>query len=204
MMGDVRTAVYPVPPLDRCAVLRYAGAKEADSVLLALLDECVSLAEKEFLFRVVYAIYPVAAQEEEISLGFCTVRSHSLAKNLEGCHAAVAFCATVGCGIDRLIERSSVTSPAKALLLGALGTERVEALADLFCCELSEKYAGEGCALHPRFSPGYGDLSLDLQKEIFAALNPSRNIGVSLGDSLLMTPKKSITALVGITMKEKL
>ena len=53
----------------------------------------------------------------------------------------------------------------------------------------------------PRFSPGYGDLSLEVQKEIFSLLDCPRKIGVSLGDSLLMTPSKSVTAIIGYGTK---
>lgn len=202
MTGEIRTAVYPAPPLDMRAVLRYAGAKAADGAVSAILDECVSLAKEELLYRVAYAVYPVSVREDEVSLGFCIARSHSLAERLTGCQEALVFCATVGHGIDRLAERAAVMSPAKALLLGALGTERVEALADLFCLELAEKYAREGRVLRSRFSPGYGDLPLSLQKDIFSVLDLPRKIGVSLSESLLMTPKKSVTAIVGIAAKE--
>lgn len=53
-------------------------------------------------------------------------------------------------------------------------------------------------ALRPRFSPGYGDLAIDAQKDIFALLDCERQIGLTLGDSLLMSPGKSVTAFAGI------
>ena len=54
-----------------------------------------------------------------------------------------------------------------------------------------------GLAVRPRFSPGYGDLPLALQREVFAALDCPRRIGLTLSDSLLMSPTKSVTALIG-------
>ena len=50
----------------------------------------------------------------------------------------------------------------------------------------------------PRFSPGYGDVPLDAQRDIFSALDISKNLSVYLNDSLLMSPSKSVTAFVGI------
>ena len=108
------------------------------------------------------------------------------------------FAATVGVGIDRLITRYSIVSPARSLMLQAIGTERAEALCDLFCREIAEEKAREGSVTCPRFSPGYGDLPLELQKDIFAVLDCPRYIGVSLGESLLMSPSKSVTAIVGV------
>jgi cobalamin-dependent methionine synthase I len=48
-----------------------------------------------------------------------------------------------------------------------------------------------------RFSPGYSDMSLEMQKKIFKLLKPE-NIGINLSPSCLMIPEKSVTAFVGI------
>ena len=126
------------------------------------------------------------------------VRSTSLAKRLAGCSRAVIFAATVGAQLDRLVTRYSAVSPAKALLLDTIGTERVEALCDTVCAELASKYASEGLLVRPRFSAGYGDIPLSMQKDIFAVLDCPKKIGVSLGEGLLMSPAKSVTAIVGV------
>lgn len=203
MMGAVRTAAFPAPPVNKKEVLRYAGAKTADDVLAAMLDECISLAWDGFTYRVAYAVYPVMPTENGVSFGSFVIESRDLAKNLAGCHAAILFGASVGRTLDRLVLRESVTSPARALLLDALGTERVEALADTFCRTLAETYETEGACIRPRFSPGYGDLPLSAQTQIFSVLNLPKSLNVTLNDSLLMSPKKSVTAFVGIEEKEK-
>ena len=202
MMEAVQTVAYPAPPVDKKEVLRYAGAKDADVALDLLLDECISIARDGFTYRASYAVYPVTRTDEGLSLGFMTTRSRDLAKNLDGCHAVIVFGATVGRTLDRLVFRESVLSPAKALLLDALGPERVEALADVFCRDLAKKYEEEGSVLRPRFSPGYGDLPLSVQKEIFSVLGLPKGLNMTLNDSLLMSPKKSVTAFVGIAAKE--
>ena len=202
MMEAVQTVAYPAPPVDKKEVLRYAGAKDADVALDLLLDECISIARDGFTYRASYAVYPVTRTDEGLSLGFMTTQSRDLAKNLDGCHAVIVFGATVGRTLDRLVFRESVLSPAKALLLDALGTERVEALADVFCRDLAKKYEEEGSVLRPRFSPGYGDLPLSVQKEIFSVLGLPKGLNMTLNDSLLMSPKKSVTAFVGIAAKE--
>ena len=60
----------------------------------------------------------------------------------------------------------------------------------------------EGKFLKPRFSPGYGDLPLEMQRDIFRVLDCSRKIGLTLNESLLMSPSKSVTAIVGIGGEE--
>jgi cobalamin-dependent methionine synthase I len=52
--------------------------------------------------------------------------------------------------------------------------------------------------LRPRFSPGYGDLSLSVQSDLLNVLDARRNIGLTLSDSLMMIPQKSVTAIVGL------
>ena len=143
--------------------------------------------------------------DAEIACDVCKIgelRLHSakLAKCLSGCERAVVFCATVGFEYDRLINAATRLSPARALMISALGSERAEALCDSFCAELEEELSAR---LTPRFSPGYGDLSLDVQRDIFALLEPTKRIGVTLSDQMIMTPTKSVTAIVGICEKRK-
>lgn len=186
----IRTEEFAPPPIRRREILRYAGVKEESPELAALLDECLAELGDALCYKVCYDEYPLLCGERSIHLGFAEVPSNDLLRNLAGCDAAVVFCATVGLGMDRLIARYSRTSPAKALLFEAIGNERIESLCDAFCA--TQK------ATAPRFSPGYGDLPLAVQRDIFSALDCPRRIGVSLGDNLLMTPQKSVTAILGI------
>ena len=61
----------------------------------------------------------------------------------------------------------------------------------------------EGLLLTDRFSPGYGDLPLKLQIGLCAALNTSRRIGLTVTPSLILVPRKSVTALLGIADRPK-
>lgn len=134
---------------------------------------------------------PVSVSEDgNITFDGFSVASKSLAKNLLGCEKAVVFGATVGAMFDRLLQKAEITSPAYAVVLQAAGTAAIEGLCDTFCEELGET--------RPRFSPGYGDLPLEAQTDIFKVLDLSKNIGVTLSSSLLMIPTKSVTAIVGL------
>ena len=134
---------------------------------------------------------PVSVSENgKITFDGFSVTSRSLAENLLGCEKAVVFGATVGAMFDRLLQKSEITSPAYAVVLQAAGTAAIESLCDTFCEELGET--------RPRFSPGYGDLPLEVQTDIFKVLDLSKNIGVTLSNSLLMIPTKSVTAIVGL------
>ena len=188
---------FSSPPVDRNEVLRYARVAKNSFEMEKILDECITEAEKHLVYKTCYSFFDIKIEENEIDLGFARTSSKSLIKAFNGCDRIVPFCATIGSGIDRLIAKSTVVSPARAVVLQALGSERVEALCDEFCSYIAEE-VGE-CTR--RFSPGYGDLPLEIQRDVFASLDPTRRIGVDLGDNLFMQPSKTVTAIIGIKCK---
>ncbi len=198
--NTVFTRTFSEIPVSKKEILRYAGAGSITPEITLLLDECLKASQGCFSYQVCYRLFPLTFGET-LDLGFAETSSRSLRKNLQGCDKILLFAATVGLGIDRLIARYSTLSPAKALLFQAIGAERIESLCDIFCADFEKELASEGRFAKPRFSPGYGDLPLSLQRNIFRALEPPRRIGVSLNESLLMTPSKSVTAIIGIATK---
>lgn len=186
---------YPPPPFCEREILRYAGCKTADEKTERLLKDCIKQAEMVLSYTVCYRELEVKISDNICDFGAFRCISEKLAINLKGCNKVILFAATVGMGIDRLILRHSRLSPSKALFFQAIGAERIEALCDTFCEDMSGK---AGLALKPRFSPGYGDLELNVQRDIFSVLECSKKIGLSLNESLLMSPSKSVTAIIGI------
>ena len=182
-------------PFCKKEILRYAGCKEADENISALLEECIQEIKDQLNYRVCFRQLPVHVSGDMCDLGVFQLQSEKLAGYLSGCENVIVFAATVGIGVDRLIARYSRLSPSKALMFQAIGAEQIEALCDTFCNEMREKCASVKKA---RFSPGYGDLPLTAQKDIFVVLDCARKIGLTLNDSLLMSPTKSVTAIVGI------
>jgi hypothetical protein len=174
------------------------GCRGSGEEFYALIDEGLALSLAAARYEVCFAHFPITVKDGEVDLGFACVGSRDLAKNLDGCESAVIFAATVGLEFDRLIAKYGRTSPSLALCIQAIGAERIEALCDVFCDELADTVAREGKKLRPRFSAGYGDLPLELQKDIFRTLSCQSKIGLTLNDALLMSPSKSVTAIVGI------
>lgn len=189
--------IFPTPrPVCKQEVLRYAGCREGDEGTLTLLADCLDSAEAVLDCKACYQTLPLAIEGDVCNFGLFNLTSKGLAAALSGCKKAVVFAATVGVGIDRLILRHSRLSPARAVLLQAIGAERIEALCDAVCAHAA---AEEGCYATPRFSPGYGDLPLSAQRMLFAVLKCEKHLGICLNDSLLMSPTKSVTAVFGLT-----
>lgn len=192
----VRVKEYEAPKINIREIHRYAGEREATDELSSLIDDCLDEILEGLTYKVAFLEVDVKIFDNEIDLGNIKLRSRALAKNLSGCERAVIFAATVGLLPDKLVARSLVTSPAKALVFDAIGAERIESLCDAFCTDIKNE---SGKKTRPRFSAGYGDLSIEVQREFFRLLDCPKNIGLTLGESLVMTPSKSVTAIVGIS-----
>lgn len=197
MNNIVFTKSFSSPPLDRREILRYAGVRVESAEMNTLLDDCLEEISGKLSYKVCYCEFSVKTDNEKLDLGFATTYSASLSKRLCNCEKIILFCATVGLEMDRIIAKYSSISPVRSVVMQAIGSERVEALCDEFCAEIS-KGLDEGFKCQPRFSPGYGDLPLQLQREIFNVLKPQRNIGVVLNENMFMLPSKSVTAIIGI------
>ncbi|MBE7088407.1 MAG: hypothetical protein E7370_02660 [Clostridiales bacterium] len=176
-------------------VVKYLKIKgEISKELDELIDECIALATPYIGGKAVYKVFEVEVEGEFLHLGFAKVRSRDLLKNLQGCKKIALFAATVGAGIDRLILKYGKISPSKATVLQAIGSAAVEQICDW----VNEEIVSQFGACKPRFSCGYGDLNLSLQRDIFAALSLEKNLAVTLSDNFFITPAKTVTAIVGI------
>ena len=116
---------------------------------------------------------------------------------LSACDSVVLFAATLGAEAENLIRRAAKRSMAEAVILDAAGSAAIEMVCDNFCEDLAAALSPRH--LTDRFSPGYGDMPLDDQRAFFRVLDISRRIGVSLSESNLMIPQKSVTALIGVS-----
>ena len=54
-----------------------------------------------------------------------------------------------------------------------------------------------------RFSPGYGDLPLEVSDKLLDALNAKKEIGINMTKSFMLVPVKSVTAIIGISDRKE-
>ena len=194
MTNKVYVKQYSCPKIDKIEMLRYAGVKSQNDDCGELLDELCSTIIPRLSYKVCYTVLPVC-RGDHICIGGVDFSSNMLSEHFREATYALLFCATVGGEIDRQIARYSLRSPLHALLCNAIGTERVEALCDVFCRDIAAALSSPFERL-PRYSPGYGDLSLECQRAVFDILSPERYIGVTLRESMIMSPSKSVTAFI--------
>lgn len=122
-----------------------------------------------------------------------------VAKHLEGCTAALLLAVTLGPGVDAQIRRAGVGNIAAGVASDALGSALAEQAAEAAEAELRQWAARQGKYLTGRYSPGYGDWPLAVQPLLAAALDTARRAGLCVTENNLMTPRKSITAILGVS-----
>ena len=186
----VLVQTYPEPPFSRGEILAYAGCRGHNTAVDALLDTVIAEVRPQLCYRTCRMELPLELCGNSCRFGALSIESADLSAHLNGCDRAVVFAATVGVGIDRLILKYGHLSPTKALLAQAVGAERIEALCDALCASYPRATT--------RFSPGYGDLPLETQRDLFRLLSCEKHIGLVLNDSLMMSPSKSVTAIFGL------
>lgn len=199
---------YDAPELNIAEMLRYAGFPMDVARKIAsgeLVDEEINERQKKALDlikgQLTYKVgYKFIKLEREDGYPVFPFQQHSdnLKNNLENCEYAIMFAATIGSGIDRLIRRYEKTARDMGIFLQGLGAERVESLCDTFNRDVKTIALEAGLKAHARYSPGFGDLPITVQSDFLKTLDAERRMGITLSDSFLMAPSKSVTAITGL------
>ncbi len=188
-------------PWNKKEILRYLGHRGRDipQNVERLVEECQWELEQHAAFRIFWQEYPLQIKDHLLDMTCLQTRSVSLERNLKDCQAVILFGATLGSQVDMLLQKYGRLQMSKAVVMQAAAVAMLETFCDEKNEELKSAYQQDGWYLRPRFSPGYGDFSLECQRSIFAALELHKRIGVTLTDHLLMAPSKSVTAVIGVS-----
>lgn len=182
--------------------LRYMGIKgKAEADVLRLLEKAEESLKDVAAPRHAALRIPVLAEGDQVFTPAFSVTSPALAKHLAPVKEAFLFAATLGADVDRLMARYTKVDMAFAFALQAAAASALECYADDVTRSLLLPEEVGRVHLLPRFSPGYGGFPIEFQTEILAALSADRRIGLSETASHMLTPLKSITAVIGITNK---
>lgn len=186
--------------IDPAEALRYLGCTDAPPEALRRdLDRCRARLLDCARPRLVWRSFPRLADGRLEGTDW-TPAGADIAAHLRGCPHVVVLAATLGAETETLIRRAQRRDMAQALLLDACAAAAMEQVCDNFCADLAA--ASAPARLTARYSPGYGDFPLSEQRHIFALLDVTRRIGVSLTEGGLMLPQKSVTALIGLGAPE--
>lgn len=177
--------------IDRINAFRYMGCGgEMPENLLRLADKCETALREVMRPRHTY-IVERSEVLDSILLGD-DVRQH-----LSGCDNVIVFAATLGSAVDTLIRKYQTTDVTCAFITDAEASAAIESYCDDIEREISKMFPGK--YLVRRFSPGYGDFPIDIQRDILSVLEAGKRIGLTVSDSFMMSPSKSVTAVMGIS-----
>ena len=149
--------------------------------------------------RRVWGRFSVLADDRGIRLDEAVrIESGSLARLMAHSRECWVMAVTLGPEVDRRILLAQKRDMLDGMALDACASVRADVLCDEVEGEIfRELREGE----HPtmRFSPGYGDAPLTASADLIALLDATRRIGLAMTRSYMMTPIKSVTALIGIS-----
>ncbi|MCR5290510.1 MAG: hypothetical protein K6E51_10995 [Treponema sp.] len=178
--------------------LGYTKANPPDNTVHTMIQEAITQMGLVLRPQAVYDTFPLTHTGiQTLQFAGLKLDSKDLSYNLQNCTHIVIFAATIGAQVDTLIRRAVASDSAKAAILQATGAMYIESFCDDFNAMITQEQKNAGHKTHPRYSPGYGDVPLAVQKHIFSVLQCTR-IGLSLMDTLIMSPEKSVTAFIGI------
>ncbi len=198
---------YDIRSVDRAEVLRYLGyagqelSPELDARVDDVVTHCLDVARPRGTVRV----FEVAGRGEKdgapvvrLEGTALELRGRSISEHLDGAVAVGVLAVTAGAGVDAELRRLSFTDRVAQVVFDAAGSALVERAADAAEAGVVTAAADRGLFCGSRFSPGYGDLPLATQPVLLAALDAQRALGMTLSAELLMSPTKSVTAVVGL------
>lgn len=181
IFGYMRAGTSPSPEV-------VASVEEAERAILAAAS-C-----KACFVRLPLSFYP----DDEIRLGELIFKSRDLSHRLLGCKEAFILAVSAGVGVERVIRAAGARSALYSLACDAAGSALAEAACDILDDFLALEAERGGNSTVKRYSAGYGDLSLEYQRDIATLLDTPKNIGATLTVGLMMSPSKTVTAIIGI------
>ncbi|MDX8416767.1 vitamin B12 dependent-methionine synthase activation domain-containing protein [Absicoccus intestinalis] len=191
--------------LKNSEIQRYLGYQkiQPDKQINTLIERCKKNVIHRSTPRKSVRVFPLIFQEDTLVIETMHIQSKSLYRNLAGCDKVCLMGVTIGPAIDQLIRRAEISHMVEVAIYQAIGAAYAEAWADTVNQEIKETMLGQGYYCRPRFSPGYGDFDLSFQTQFSQLLDLPHTTGITLTDTLLMMPSKSVTALIGCSTKEE-
>lgn len=192
--------------INRSEVLRYLGYRgtQPDESVEQAITRCMADIQTDAQPKSVWGAFPlIHFASDRLDIGGLAVHSADLSRSLKGCSGVYLMAATLGVAVDRRIARASAVRMSDAVIYQAVAATLIEA----YCDEVNDTIRREAeekvLYCRPRFSPGYGDFSIEHQRDFIRLLDTPRKIGLTVTESCLLAPIKSVTAVIGLANTPK-
>ena len=184
--------------IDKSETKRYAGLRTS-SFKEGIIEEACELARLIIKPTGIWNMYDYDPQTQAIgTVPPFKLEGEAIKKHLMDCNKVIIIAVTVGIEIENQItEMFKKGKYGLSIMLDAAATAAVEQSADLMEKAIKEQVSRKGYKMKWRFSPGYGDWPMEQQTEMLNHAQGEK-IGITLTDSLMLEPRKSITAIIGL------
>lgn len=161
---------------------------------------CADFAGKVAKIKLTSNVFRIAIEKDGVKvLGTTLVlKGNSIKEHLLGCVDVMIFAVTLGRGVDEAIAQSKYHDLEYSCLLDSAAEFLLDRAVEQINLELKASLKVENKTTTLPFSPGYGDLPLDCQGDVLEILSAKKQLGILLSESLLMSPLKTITSIIGI------
>lgn len=189
-----------VTSLNRDETLRYLQCDNSISDDISnIIDSCEKQILKVIQPRYIYQQFDITRFNDYISVDNTNLKlyGNDIKNHLENCDKVILMCATISSNVDRIIRMAEISNMANALILDVLSSVAIENV----CSQVDEIVKEEYPQYYQtwRFSAGYGDFPIDIQRDFLNILNAPKKIGLCVTDTNIMTPRKSVTAVMGLS-----
>ncbi|MBM7855460.1 hypothetical protein JOC37_001855 [Desulfohalotomaculum tongense] len=195
--------------IDKNEVLRYLGYKPGQtnlsSSMLEKVDYYISLGitllEPDSTYRIFNRV-KINAAGVELPEADLVLPGRNIVSHLQHCGKVCIVAATIGPRLEhKVTELFNRGEYAGSTILDAVGSDAVEKVADQLQEKLKALAAKQGYRITWRFCSGYGDLPLSTNQKLAAAVDAGR-IGITVTETCMLLPQKSIIGIVGFNVKE--
>jgi len=191
--------------IKKTEILRYLGYgknlddKNIDKEIL----EAVGELQKTTALNYIYRIFDFKVVDGTIDVTDTTLRikSKDLLKHLRDSERLAIMATTLGFQVEKHIKYLNKVDLSKGVIYEACAAALIEELCDYVENEIEAEATSDDFSITKRYSPGYGDLELDIQPKIVKAVEAQKKIGINVTENFIMVPRKSVTALIGLKNK---
>ena len=190
---------------ERCIVIEEVNFEEAlrylgygknvpDDKTQELLLLCAKQLKEVMEGKFIYKVFDLV--DGQIPNSGFRLQGKAIQKHLKNCNKVIFLCATLSGSVDLLIRRKQITGMAEAMITDSLASAVIEQVCDKAEEIILKDFKGYEHTW--RFGLGYDDFPLDCQKQFLDILDAPKRIGVCVNQSMMLTPAKSVTCIIGL------
>lgn len=183
---------------DISEILKYLeyNKQEIDDNLAKLIRTCMDKVNKGAKPKYIKKEY-ILSERGKLDGDLSILSGKNIKEHLKDCDRVIIFAATLGIDIDSLIRIEGIRDLTSSVIMDSCASTLIEAVCDKIDADIRLENKDKFFTF--RFSPGYGDLPINIQANFLNLLDARKKIGLNVSSSGIMIPRKSVSAIIGIS-----